>query len=121
MRWLALLWGCGATVPTPQPEGTPRSPEAACARLEAIGVRCGGCEGGSLGDEVSLACKGTLDARPVTLDAVTTGMPLPETPGSVGAMVEDLWVEVRVLGPTGPDEDVARGLLRRYAAPLESR
>lgn len=111
----ALLWACStATVPS----GTPRSTATAEGRLMSLGVAYASCEGGSLGDEVSLACRGTLDGRPVTVDAVTTGAPLPETPGAAGAMVEDLWVEVRV---EGADASVASALLQRYAGSEESR
>ena len=117
MIW-ALLWACGAATVATMPAGTPRSTAAAEARLVQLGLDGVSCEGGSLGDEVSLACRGTLEGRTVTVDAVTTGAPLPETPGTAGAMVEDLWVEVRV---EGAEASVARGLLQRYAASEESR
>lgn len=110
-----LLLACSTETVT---SGTPRSTAAAAARLATLGVEGATCEGGALGDEVSLACRGTLDGLPVRIDAVTTGAPLPESPDAAGAMVEDLWVEVRV---EGADASVARRLLHRYAAHEESR
>lgn len=111
MTWL-LVWACTGAPSTPSE--TPRTPAAACARLEALDVRCTGCEGGSLGDEVSLACQGTWRGKALTLDAVTTGAPLPPSPGAAGAMVEDLWVEVKVGQGSPADLPVAQDLLRRY-------
>jgi hypothetical protein len=111
-----LLVACGTAPSAPPPTGTPRTTQAAVARLEALGVDRPVCEGGALGDEVSLACRGTWDGHATTLDAVTTGAPLPETAGAVGAMVEDLWVEVRVDRRGEPDRALAHRLLRRYAA-----
>lgn len=118
--WL-LLVACGSAPSSAASAGTPRTTDAAAARLHALGVVGPVCEGGSLGDEVSLVCRGTIDSRPVTLDAVTTGAPLPETPGSAGRMVEDLWVEVRVEGGRASDSLLARELLQHYAAVGERR
>lgn len=99
---MSLLWLLACGVATPDPallSSIPRTPQRTCERLDALGVDCHRCEGGSLGDELSIACMGAMNGHPFVLDAVTTGAPLPPPDDGVGALVEDLWVEVRVEGP----------------------
>jgi len=90
-----LWWLACATAPPPAPATgeVPRTPETACERLQALGATCR-CEGGTLGDEVSYLCEGALSDVPYTLSAVTTGAALPPPAQGVGAMADDLWLEV---------------------------
>lgn len=111
---MLILWllACAPSPSAPvAPEAAPRTPAAACARLDAIDAPCTHCDGGNQGDEVSYVCVGTLDGRAYTLDAVTTGAPLPPPDDGVGRMVDDLWVEARV----GSDRHAAEALLERWA------
>lgn len=116
--WL-WLGGCGGLSPTPTtqiPTVLPRSPAAAAARLEQLGWRPS-CEGGVLADEISYRCTATGAGGSLVLDAVTTGAPLPEPDEGAAALVEDLWIEVRLQagGSGGIDADESAALLRRYA------
>lgn len=106
---IRLLWwlACVAPpAPAPATGEVPRTPEAACDRLQALGATCR-CEGGTLGDEVSYLCEGALGGVPYTLSAVTTGAALPPPAQGVGAMADDLWLEVE----HGPG---SQGLLERF-------
>jgi hypothetical protein len=91
--WACWLWACGepAAVPT-TPQGPPRTPAEACARLQSHGATCS-FEGGTLGDEVSLWCEGRWEGAAYTVSVVTTGLPLPAPSEGVGVHHGDVWVE----------------------------
>lgn len=95
----------------PVPRGVPRSVPAAEERLVRLGLSEVSCEGGALGDELSLVCAASLRGASVTVEAVTTGMPLPPPSSGVGQLVDDLWVTVQVTG----DDAAAAELLRGFA------
>jgi len=103
MIWLLACGGAPVVAPPP---AVPRSVEAAEERLRGLGLREVRCEGGSLGDELSLLCTGQLGSRTVTVDAVTTGAPLPPPPHGVAGMADDLWVVVS--DGTAPPDGLGR-------------
>lgn len=91
MLWLLACLGGGDLPPAAQE--VPRTAATACARLEALGATCA-CEGGPLGDEISLLCEGTWQGAPYTVGVVTTGVALPPPAEGVGAHHGDVQVEV---------------------------